>query len=131
MTVLKLVSFCLMSDGIFVKECFSLVLFHRHGRKHDIMPSNINFRANVYALKEEGCTHLIVTTACGSLQENIAPGHICIPDQFIDRTHRRIQTFYDGSETSPPGISHIAMHSPFCERTRQVGRVCKMRGSAQ
>ena len=47
-------------------------------------------------------------------------GHIVVPDQFIDRTYKRIQTYYDGEEGSPKGISHIAMHSPFCERTREV-----------
>ncbi|XP_071496845.1 S-methyl-5'-thioadenosine phosphorylase-like [Diadema antillarum] len=96
------------------------VLLARHGRKHNIMPTNVNYRANIYALKQEGCTHLIVTTACGSLQEHIAPGHIVIPDQFIDRTHRRVQTFYDGSEDGPQGISHLAMHSPFCEKSREL-----------
>ena len=49
------------------------------------MPSLINYRANIWALKEEGCTHVIVSTACGSLQEEIAPGDLVILDQFIDR----------------------------------------------
>lgn len=49
------------------------------------MPTNINFRANMWALKEEGCTHLLVTTACGSLREEIQPGDLVIIDQFIDR----------------------------------------------
>nr|XP_054764998.1 S-methyl-5'-thioadenosine phosphorylase-like [Lytechinus pictus] len=109
------------SDALIIGqiEGIDCVLLARHGRKHDVMPSNINFRANVYALKQEGCTHLVVTTACGSLREEIAPGHIVVPDQFIDRTYKRQQTYYDGEEGSPKGISHIAMHSPFCERTRQ------------
>lgn len=59
--------------------------FCRHNRKHGIMPTNINYRANIWALKEEGCTHVIVSTACGSLQEAIAPGELVILDQFIDR----------------------------------------------
>lgn len=49
------------------------------------MPSSVNYRANISALKEEGCTHILATTACGSLQEHIAPGDIVILDQFIDR----------------------------------------------
>ncbi|KAL7988657.1 hypothetical protein Chor_007576, partial [Crotalus horridus] len=61
------------------------VLLSRHGRHHSIMPTNINFRANMWALKEEGCTHLLVTTACGSLREEIQPGDLVIIDQFIDR----------------------------------------------
>lgn len=58
---------------------------HRHGRQHTIMPSKVNYQANIWALKEEGCTHVIVTTACGSLREEIQPGDIVIIDQFIDR----------------------------------------------
>ncbi|XP_070351582.1 S-methyl-5'-thioadenosine phosphorylase-like isoform X2 [Equus asinus] len=57
----------------------------QHGRQHSIMPSEVNYRANIWALKEEGCTHVIVTTACGSLREEIRPGDIVIIDQFIDR----------------------------------------------
>lgn len=60
-------------------------IFFRHGRKHTIMPTNVNYRANIYALKEMGCTHVIVTNACGSLKEEIKPGEIIFPDQFIDR----------------------------------------------
>ena len=58
---------------------------HRHGRQHTIMPTNVNNQANIWALKEEGCTHLLVTTACGSLREEIQPGDIVLLDQFIDR----------------------------------------------
>lgn len=61
------------------------VLLARHGRNHTIMPSNVNFRANIWALKEEGCTHILVSTACGSLQEDIHPGDVVIVDNFIDR----------------------------------------------
>lgn len=57
----------------------------RHGRYHTISPSNINYRANIWALKEEGCTHVVATTACGSLQDYICPGDIVFLDQFIDR----------------------------------------------
>ncbi|XP_048855724.1 S-methyl-5'-thioadenosine phosphorylase isoform X2 [Brienomyrus brachyistius] len=98
-------------------EC---VLLARHGRQHTIMPSSVNYRANIWALKEEGCTHLLVTTACGSLREEIQPGDIVLVDQFIDRTTKRIQTFYDGSPASPPGVCHIPLAVPFCSRTRQV-----------
>ena len=57
----------------------------RHGRGHHISPTNVNYRANIAALKEEGCTHVVVTTACGSLQDNVHPGEIVLIDQFIDR----------------------------------------------
>ncbi|KAK2852192.1 hypothetical protein Q7C36_007393 [Tachysurus vachellii] len=98
-------------------EC---VLLARHGRKHTIMPSNVNYRANIWALKEEKCTHVLVTTACGSLREDIRPGDIVLIDQFIDRTTKRAQTFHDGELRSPPGVSHIPMAEPFCSRTREV-----------
>ncbi|XP_035216278.1 S-methyl-5'-thioadenosine phosphorylase-like isoform X2 [Stegodyphus dumicola] len=84
------------------------------------MPSNVNYRANIFALKELGCTHIVVTNACGSLRENIKPGHIIFPDQFIDRTTKRASTFYDGAELSPKGVCHIPMHTPFCPATRKI-----------
>lgn len=96
------------------------VLLARHGRKHSIMPGNVNYRANIWALKEENCTHVLVTTACGSLQGNMKPGDIVLIDQFIDRTTKRHQTFYDGSETAPPGVCHIPMHTPFCAKSREI-----------
>ena len=95
----------------------------RHGRKHDIMPSDINYRANIYALKEEGCSHVVVTTACGSLREEFKPGDLVFPDQFIDRTHKRESTFYDGKEGSPAGICHMPMHEPYCLETREVSNL--------
>ncbi len=66
-----------------IQVCIFMLL--RHGRQHTIMPSNVNYQANIWALREEGCTHLLVTTACGSLREEIQPGDIVIIDQFIDR----------------------------------------------
>lgn len=84
------------------------------------MPSNINYRANVWALKNVGCTHIIVTTATGSLQEHIKPGDIVIVDNFVDRTTKRNQTFYDGKELSPFGVCHLPMEPAFCEKTRDV-----------
>lgn len=69
--------------GFYHENCF--LLYYRHGRGHTIMPTNVNFRANIWAMKELGCTHLLVTTACGSLQEGMHPGDIVVIDQFIDR----------------------------------------------
>lgn len=66
-----------------------------------------------------------MTTACGSLQENIHPGDVIILDQFIDRTTKRVQTFYDGCENSPKGVCHIPMHTPFCP---EVNKVCVFKG---
>lgn len=96
------------------------VLLARHGRAHDKMPTDVNFRANVWALKEEGCTHIVATTACGSLQEEYSPGDIVFLDQFLDKTTKRDQSFYDGKPNSPKGVCHIPMASPFCEETRKI-----------
>lgn len=92
-----------------------VVLLPRHGRGHRIMPSKVNYRANIWAMKEMGVTHLIATTACGSLREQIEPGHLVFPDQFIDRTNGRKSTFYEGDQ-----VVHISMAEPFCERLRQI-----------
>ncbi|XP_055488753.1 S-methyl-5'-thioadenosine phosphorylase isoform X4 [Leucoraja erinacea] len=96
------------------------VLLARHGRGHSIMPTNVNYQANIWALKNEGCTHIIAATACGSLKEDIQPGDIVIIDQFIDRTTKRHQTFYGGNPTNPVGVCHISMADPFCKRSREV-----------
>ncbi|EDV22519.1 S-methyl-5'-thioadenosine phosphorylase [Trichoplax sp. H2] len=96
------------------------VLLARHGRKHSIMPTNVNFRANIDALKQAGCTHVIVTTACGSLQQHVEPGDIVILDQFLDRTTKRTSTFYDGHQNSPAGVCHIPMSEPFCAKLRET-----------
>ncbi len=86
----------------------------RHGPGHKIMPGNVNYRANIQALKDRGCTHLVATTACGSLREEISPGTLVLPDQFIDRTAKRACTFYDRGER----VCHIAMEFPFCGELR-------------
>ncbi|MBI2542420.1 S-methyl-5'-thioadenosine phosphorylase [Candidatus Woesearchaeota archaeon] len=92
-----------------------VVIIARHGKKHTIMPSKVNYRANIWALKEQGCTHIIATTACGSLREEIKPGHLVFCDQFIDRTSKRDSTFYDEGK-----VCHIPMAEPFCSRLRAV-----------
>lgn len=91
------------------------VALARHGPGHSIMPSMVNYRANIWAFKEMGVTHILATTACGSLREEIKPGHLVFIDQFIDRTTRRIQTFYEGAQ-----ICHIPMAEPFCPGLRKL-----------
>lgn len=93
----------------------AVVLLARHGRKHTIMPSNVNYRANIMALKEQGCTHILATTACGSLKEEIEPGYLVFIDQFIDRTTKRHSTFYDADK-----VCHIPMAEPFCKNLRDL-----------
>jgi 5'-methylthioadenosine phosphorylase len=81
----------------------------RHGRRHGILPSEVNFRANIFGFKKLGITHLLAITAVGSLQENIPPLDIVIPDQLIDRTYNRESTFFGN------GIAaHIPFAEPFC-----------------
>lgn len=87
----------------------------RHGRKHSIMPSAVNYRANIHALKQQGCTHVLASTACGSLREEIKPGDLVMLNQFIDRTTKRASTFYDKDK-----VCHISMANPFCEKLRAV-----------
>lgn len=96
-------------------EGIDVVILSRHGRSHRIMPSQVNYRANIWALKDEEVTHIIATTACGSLREEIQPGHLVFPDQFIDRTRTRESTFHEGDQ-----VVHMAVADPFCERLRQV-----------
>ncbi|KAK4308888.1 hypothetical protein Pmani_019441 [Petrolisthes manimaculis] len=100
------------------------VLLARHGRKHSIMPTKVNYRANVWALKDLGCTHIIVSTAVGSLREEIKPGDFVVLDQFIDRTTKRSPTFYDGEEGHPTGILHLPMDTPFCPDTSKILEDC-------
>lgn len=92
-----------------------VVALPRHGANHRITPSQVNFRANIWAMKEVGVTHIVATTACGSLREEIAPGHLVFIDQFIDRTTKRAQSFYEGQ-----CVCHIPMADPFCEKLRKL-----------
>ena len=85
-----------------------VAILARHGVHHSISPSNINYRSNIWALKEVGCSHILATTAVGSLREKIKPGDIVFPDQFIDHTKKRLSTFFDGNE-----IIHTPMDEPF------------------
>ncbi|KAK7790946.1 hypothetical protein R5R35_005876 [Gryllus longicercus] len=96
------------------------VLLARHGRKHTIMPSKVNYRANIWALREIGCTHILASAAVGSLQEEMKPGDLVLLDSFIDNTKSRIQTFYNGDEGSLPGICHLPMRPAFCPATQTV-----------
>jgi len=86
-----------------------LVFLPRHGRGHTIMPSEINYRANIYAMKKLGVQSIISVSAVGSMKEGIAPGDVVIPSQFIDYTKNRISTFFgDGI------VAHASMADPVC-----------------
>ncbi len=89
-------------------EC---VFLPRHGRGHDIGPSQLNFRANIDALKRLGVTDLLSISAVGSLREEMAPGDFVVPDQFIDRTFAREKSFFgDGL------VAHVSIADPICPR---------------
>jgi len=95
-----------------------IVVISRHGKQHIIPPSKVNNRANLIALKEVGCTHIITTTACGSLREEIKRGDLVIPDQFIDFTRHRNITFFD--EFKPGHLGHTPMAEPFDSYLRNL-----------
>ena len=96
----------------------TVYILSRHGRDHTITPTHVNNRANIHALKELGCDHVIATTACGSLREKIERGHIVIPDQFLDFTRFRKNTFYEVFEPGNP--AHMAIADPFSKPLREM-----------
>lgn len=94
-----------------------VVLLSRHGREHTIPPSQVNNRANISAIHQLGCTHIVATTACGSLRENINRGDLVILDQFIDFTRHRAITFFDSF--APNEMKHTPMADPFDQSLRK------------
>jgi len=92
-----------------------VVILARHGKDHSIYPSGVNFRANIQALKDQGCTHVLAATAVGSLRQEIAPGHLVFPSQFIDFTRKRETTFFDQGP-----VVHTPMAEPFCPNLRAL-----------
>jgi len=93
-----------------------VVLLARHGREHTAPPTYVNYRANVWALKKAGCTHILATTAVGSLRAEIGRGDLVVLDQFIDFTRRRDLSFYERFEPHNP--VHTPMADPFDESLR-------------
>jgi len=85
----------------------------RHGRGHRIPPHKINARANIWALKQLGVTRILAPAAVGSMRMQLKPGHITIPDQFVDFTRSRHYSFYDGGE-----VCHVSVADPFCPELR-------------
>ncbi|HYT55143.1 MAG TPA: S-methyl-5'-thioadenosine phosphorylase [Verrucomicrobiae bacterium] len=87
-----------------------LVFLPRHGQGHRWLPSEVNFRANTFAMKKLGVERIISVSAVGSLRQEIAPGHVVIPDQFIDRTTQRPSTFFGRGL-----VAHVSLADPFCK----------------
>jgi 5'-methylthioadenosine phosphorylase len=96
-------------------EGVKVAFLPRHGRNHTIPPHGINYRANIWALKEIGVSRIISPSAVGSLDRSLVPGDIIIPDQFVDFTKKREQTFYPGGR-----VCHISVADPFCPELRDI-----------
>lgn len=92
-----------------------LVFLPRHGKGHRWLPTELNFRANIFALKKLGVERIISVSAVGSLREDIAPGHLVVPDQFIDRTSQRPSTFFGKGL-----VAHVSLAEPFCKDLSKV-----------
>jgi 5'-methylthioadenosine phosphorylase len=84
-----------------------VVFLPRHGARHTLLPGEINYRANLHGLKQLGVTHLLAVSAVGSLQEQVAPGSIVLPDQFLDRTARRASSFFGEG-----AVAHVPFGDP-------------------
>ncbi len=106
-------------------EGVPVVILARHGRDHSVMPTKINFLANMLALKEEGCTHILAATAVGSLREEIKPGNLVFPSQFIDFTRHRNLTFFHHK------VVHTPMSEPYDQKiTDLLCKTCEELGYA-
>ena len=95
-----------------------VVIISRHGKNHTVPPTHVNNRANIWALKNAGCSHILATTACGSLREEIGRGHFVVPDQFIDFTRHRTITFFN--EFKDGELKHAPMADPFDKKIREL-----------
>jgi len=105
------------SDKILISRCQGkkIAFLPRHGKKHQYPPHKINYRANLFAFKKLGVERIIAPCAVGSLKAKIKPGDFVICDQFIDRTKRREDTFFNGPKTA-----HISTAEPYCPQLRKL-----------
>src|SRR5438105_12266752 len=101
-----------------------LIFLPRHGRGHRLLPTELNFRANVYGMKRLGAEWVVSVSAVGSLREDIAPGHVVVPDQFIDRTRQRASTFFGRGI-----VAHVQFADPLCPNlSRAVATAARAEG---
>ncbi len=91
-----------------------VVILARHGKKHSLPPHLVSYRANIWALKSAGCSHILATTVCGSLREEMKPGDLVFIDQFIDFTKQRKSTFFEDK------VVHTPMAQPFDSKLRRI-----------
>jgi 5'-methylthioadenosine phosphorylase len=106
-----------------------VVLLARHGREHTIAPTQVNYRANIQALKDAGCSHILASTAVGSLRLDIGRGDLVIIDQFIDFTKQRAMSFHESFAPHQP--VHTPMADPFDAKLRTIlNETCQQLGFA-
>ncbi|GHC55135.1 S-methyl-5'-thioadenosine phosphorylase [Streptomyces cinnamoneus] len=113
------------SDSLLIGEIAGrkVAFLPRHGRTHSVPPHRINYRANLWALRSVGVRQVLAPCAVGGLQAHLGPGTLVVPDQFVDRTYGREQTYYDGYERPDgltPNVIHMSMADPYCPAGRQV-----------
>ncbi|MER7847887.1 S-methyl-5'-thioadenosine phosphorylase [Kitasatospora sp. NPDC096077] len=113
------------SDAVFVGEVAGrrVAFLPRHGRGHKLPPHRIDYRANLWALHSLGVRQVLAPCAVGGLRPEYGPGTLLVPDQFVDRTSGRVQTYYDGQplpDGTIPGVVHVAMADPYCPAGRQA-----------
>ncbi len=109
------------SDSYFIGSLSGVrvAFLARHGRGHRLMPSELNYRANIFGFKQLGVKRIISASAVGSLKEELPPETIVLPDQFIDRTSKRVSTFFgDGL------VAHVSMADPICPQLQQLAHRC-------
>ncbi|MFD3733900.1 S-methyl-5'-thioadenosine phosphorylase [Streptomyces sp. NPDC058632] len=113
------------SDSLMIGEVAGrkVAFLPRHGREHSMPPHRINYRANLWALRAVGARQIIAPCAVGSLRRELGPGTLVVPDQFVDRTYGRDQTFFDGyqrSDGQTPQVVHTPTADPYCPTGRAV-----------
>ncbi|GAB3972087.1 S-methyl-5'-thioadenosine phosphorylase [Streptomyces sparsus] len=113
------------SDSLFLGELAGrrVAFLPRHGRSHHLPPHRINFRANLWALRSVGVRQILAPCAVGGLQQKYGPGTLLVPDQVVDRTKSRAQTFYDGEplpDGQQPNVVHLTFADPYCETGREA-----------
>ncbi|MFE9423688.1 S-methyl-5'-thioadenosine phosphorylase [Kitasatospora sp. NPDC006697] len=113
------------SDSVFLGEIAgrTVAFLPRHGRDHRLPPHRINYRANLWALHSLGVRQVVGPCAVGGLRPEFGPGTLVVPDQFVDRTSGRVQTFYDGlplPDGTEPEVVHVPMADPYCPAGRSA-----------
>ncbi|MGW8849737.1 S-methyl-5'-thioadenosine phosphorylase [Streptomyces xiamenensis] len=113
------------SDSLFLGEIAGrrVAFLPRHGRKHGLPPHRINYRANLWALRSLGVRQVLGPCAVGGLRPEYGPGTLLVPDQLVDRTKGRAQTYYDGEQREDgqvPNVVHLTFSDPYCATGRRV-----------